>query len=50
MKEKKLSVLFAIALILSLAAAGCGKKATPENLLEDVGKNPCKRWNPYPEI
>ena len=42
MKEKKLSVLFAIVLVLALAAAGCGKKATPENLLEDVGKNLAK--------
>ena len=41
MKKKWISVLLSIVLILSLAA-GCGKKATPENLLEDVGKNLAK--------
>lgn len=41
MKKKWISVLLSIVLVLSLAA-GCGKKATPENLLEDVGKNLAK--------
>ena len=41
MKKKLTATVTAAALILTVAvsAAGCGKKATPENLLTDLNKN-----------
>ena len=49
MKEKKLSVLFAIVLVLALAAAGCGKKQRRRICWKMLGKT-LQKWNPYPEI
>ena len=41
MKKKGINrlVLVTVILIWAMALSGCGKKATPENLLTDVNKN-----------